>query len=95
MALLLQQASYALRERPVLFRYCATEVATSRHNILFQRYSPTLKSFLNTEDILTTDNEDTLHQVMGIISHPGTQYAYKFTVVFLELVQILTCRNIL
>lgn len=34
---LLQHASQALRERPVLFKYCATEVATSRHNMLFQR----------------------------------------------------------
>jgi hypothetical protein len=28
----------ALSERPVLFKYCAEEVATARHNALFQRF---------------------------------------------------------
>eukprot|EP00798_Chlamydomonas_sp_ICE-L_P018575 gene18575-25084_t len=28
----------ALKERPVLFKYCAEEVATARHNALFQRF---------------------------------------------------------
>ncbi len=32
----LQQAVRALREQPVLFKYCAEEVATARHNALFQ-----------------------------------------------------------
>ena len=32
----LQAAVGALRERPVLFKYCAEEVATARHNALFQ-----------------------------------------------------------
>lgn len=35
---LLQTAVQALRERPVLFKYCAEEVATARHNALFQRF---------------------------------------------------------
>lgn len=35
---LLQTAVAALRERPVLFKYCAEEVATVRHNALFQRF---------------------------------------------------------
>ncbi|PRW32513.1 Conserved oligomeric Golgi complex subunit 6 isoform A [Chlorella sorokiniana] len=35
---LLQQAAAALRERPVLFRYCAEEVAQARHTALFQRF---------------------------------------------------------
>lgn len=35
---LLQTAVRALRERPVLFKYCAEEVATARHNALFQRF---------------------------------------------------------
>ncbi|EFJ50082.1 component of oligomeric golgi complex 6 [Volvox carteri f. nagariensis] len=34
----LQTAVAALRERPVLFKYCAEEVATARHNSLFQRF---------------------------------------------------------
>ena len=34
--LLAQAAVGALRERPVLFKYCAEEVATARHNALFQ-----------------------------------------------------------
>mmetsp|Transcript_20960 Transcript_20960/g.45865 ORF Transcript_20960/g.45865 Transcript_20960/m.45865 type:complete len:707 (+) Transcript_20960:171-2291(+) len=34
----LQAAVRALRERPVLFKYCAEEVATARHNALFQRF---------------------------------------------------------
>ena len=33
----LQRAAAALRERPVLFKYCAEEVAQARHNALFQR----------------------------------------------------------
>jgi hypothetical protein len=33
----LQRAAAALRERPVLFKYCAEEVGTARHNALFQR----------------------------------------------------------
>ena len=32
----LTAAVRALRERPVLFKYCAEEVATARHNALFQ-----------------------------------------------------------
>lgn len=35
---MLQAAVKALRERPVLFKYCAEEVATARHNALFQRF---------------------------------------------------------
>ena len=35
---LLQQAAAALRERPVLFKYCAEEVAQARHTALFQRF---------------------------------------------------------
>lgn len=35
---LLQQAAAALRQRPVLFRYCAEEVATARHNAVFQNF---------------------------------------------------------
>ena len=35
----LQRAASALRERPVLFKYCAAEVAGTRHNALFQRCS--------------------------------------------------------
>uniref|UniRef100_A0A7S0RHC7 Conserved oligomeric Golgi complex subunit 6 n=1 Tax=Chlamydomonas leiostraca TaxID=1034604 RepID=A0A7S0RHC7_9CHLO len=35
---MLQVAVRALRERPVLFKYCAEEVATARHNALFQRF---------------------------------------------------------
>ena len=35
---LLQRAAAALRERPTLFRYCAEEVATARHNALFQSF---------------------------------------------------------
>ena len=34
---LLQRAAAALRERPVLYAYCAQEVAQARHNALFQR----------------------------------------------------------
>ena len=34
---LLQRAAGALRERPVLYAYCAQEVAQARHNGLFQR----------------------------------------------------------
>ncbi|EIE27799.1 component of oligomeric golgi complex 6 [Coccomyxa subellipsoidea C-169] len=34
----LQRAAAALRERPVLFKYCAEEVAQARHNALFQRF---------------------------------------------------------
>lgn len=34
---MLQRAASALRERPVLFKYCAAEVAGARHNALFQR----------------------------------------------------------
>ncbi|GFR52692.1 hypothetical protein Agub_g15319 [Astrephomene gubernaculifera] len=34
----LQAAVAALRQRPVLFKYCAEEVATARHNSLFQRF---------------------------------------------------------
>lgn len=34
---MLQRAAAALRERPVLFKYCAAEVAGARHNALFQR----------------------------------------------------------
>ena len=33
----LHRAAQALRERQVLFRYCAEEVATARHNAMFQR----------------------------------------------------------
>lgn len=33
----LHRAAEALRERQVLFRYCAEEVATARHNAMFQR----------------------------------------------------------
>lgn len=36
----LQRAAAALRERPVLFKYCAEEVAQARHNALFQRCGP-------------------------------------------------------
>eukprot|EP00983_Pelagomonas_calceolata_P118428 1160507-Pelagomonas_calceolata.AAC.7 len=32
----LQAAVRALQQRPVLFKYCAEEVATARHNALFQ-----------------------------------------------------------
>jgi len=32
----LQAAVQALQQRPVLFKYCAEEVATARHNALFQ-----------------------------------------------------------
>ena len=34
---MLQRAASALRERPMLFKYCAAEVAGARHNALFQR----------------------------------------------------------
>ena len=34
----LQAACAALRERPVLYRYCAEEVAAARHNVLFKRF---------------------------------------------------------
>ena len=34
----LRAAVGALRERPVLFKYCSEEVATARHNALFQRF---------------------------------------------------------
>ncbi|KAF5839327.1 component of oligomeric golgi complex 6 [Dunaliella salina] len=34
----LQAAVRALQQRPVLFKYCAEEVATARHNALFQRF---------------------------------------------------------
>ena len=34
---MLARAAAALRERPVLFRYCAEEVANARHAALFQR----------------------------------------------------------
>ena len=34
---LLQRAAQVLREREVLFRYCAEEVTQARHNALFQR----------------------------------------------------------
>lgn len=37
----LHRAAQALRERQVLFRYCAEEVATARHNAMFQRYACT------------------------------------------------------
>lgn len=37
----LHRAAQALRERQVLFRYCAEEVATARHNAMFQRYGGT------------------------------------------------------
>ena len=33
----LHRAAQALRQRQVLFRYCAEEVATARHNAMFQR----------------------------------------------------------
>ncbi|GAB4822825.1 hypothetical protein N2152v2_009871 [Parachlorella kessleri] len=35
---LLQRAAAALRERQVLFQYCAEEVASARHTALFQRF---------------------------------------------------------
>ncbi|XP_028776746.1 conserved oligomeric Golgi complex subunit 6 [Neltuma alba] len=35
---LLKTAVYCLRERPVLFKYCAEEVANMRHNALFRRF---------------------------------------------------------
>ena len=35
----LHRAAEALREQQVLFRYCAEEVATARHNAMFQRYN--------------------------------------------------------
>lgn len=38
MSELLQRAVLALKERPVLFKYCTEEVTTSRHNALFQRF---------------------------------------------------------
>ena len=34
---LVQRGAQALKDRPVLFKYCAREVATARHNALFQR----------------------------------------------------------
>jgi len=34
----LRTAAAALQQRPVLFKYCAEEVATTRHNALFQRF---------------------------------------------------------
>eukprot|EP01025_Chloroclados_australasicus_P062035 TRINITY_DN8145_c0_g3_i1.p1 TRINITY_DN8145_c0_g3~~TRINITY_DN8145_c0_g3_i1.p1 ORF type:complete len:639 (-),score=78.14 TRINITY_DN8145_c0_g3_i1:421-2337(-) len=34
----LSQATKALRERPVLFKYCAEEVSVTRHNSLFERF---------------------------------------------------------
>ncbi|KAL3149170.1 hypothetical protein ABBQ32_002003 [Trebouxia sp. C0010 RCD-2024] len=34
----LHRAAQALRQRQVLFRYCAEEVATARHNAMFQRF---------------------------------------------------------
>ena len=34
----LRGACAALRERPVLYRYCAEEVAAARHNVLFKRF---------------------------------------------------------
>ena len=35
---LLQRAAEALRERPVLFKYCAEEVTSARHSALFSRW---------------------------------------------------------
>ncbi|CAM6119888.1 unnamed protein product, partial [Calypogeia fissa] len=35
---LLKVAARSLRERPVLFKYCAEEVANTRHNALFRRF---------------------------------------------------------
>ncbi|KAG6547166.1 hypothetical protein Mapa_011418 [Marchantia paleacea] len=35
---LLKIAARSLRERPVLFKYCAEEVANTRHNALFRRF---------------------------------------------------------
>ena len=35
---LLQTATLALKARPVLYKYCAEEVATARHNVLFRRF---------------------------------------------------------
>ncbi len=40
----LQRAASALRERPVLFKYCAAEVAGTRHNALFQRCASPISS---------------------------------------------------
>jgi hypothetical protein len=34
----LARAVVALRERPVLFKYCVEEVARTRHNALFRRF---------------------------------------------------------
>lgn len=38
---LLQRAAEALRERPVLFKFCAEEVASARHSALFSRWRST------------------------------------------------------
>ncbi|MCO5600340.1 hypothetical protein L7F22_054451 [Adiantum nelumboides] len=35
---LLKRAARCLKERPVLFKYCAEEVANTRHNALFRRF---------------------------------------------------------
>eukprot|EP00898_Chlorokybus_atmophyticus_P001925 jgi/Chlat1/2733/Chrsp182S02898 len=35
---LLRMAARALRDRPVLYKYCAEEVANTRHNALFRRF---------------------------------------------------------
>lgn len=43
---MLQRAAAALRERPVLFKYCAEEVAQARHNALFQRCASDISVYL-------------------------------------------------
>lgn len=35
---LLRTAAHSLKERPVLFKYCAEEVSNTRHNALFRRF---------------------------------------------------------
>ena len=54
----LQRAAAALRERPVLFKYCAEEVATARHNALFQRCEGSCSILYVVQYILCATAED-------------------------------------
>ena len=63
----LQAAVSALRERPVLFKYCAEEVATARHSALFQvGGGKRVKGVLRTQPEVGHGRVDMLHSPLGL-----------------------------
>lgn len=58
---ILHKAAQALRERQILFKYCAEEVTTARHNAMFQRYAAPMSLHCSALDVTRSGQQNVSH----------------------------------